>query len=73
MTGHLSWTPIGHVQHKDWMDTPSPKRGVLSSDLSSADQPVECPFCDSTIPAERISPNRYWCGCCARTFEVPNA
>lgn len=37
---------------------------------SRADGDLICPFCDSTIPAEMVGPGRFWCGCCARTFEA---
>lgn len=36
-------------------------------------EPVTCPFCDSTIPAECVGPDRYWCGCCARLFQATGA
>ena len=36
VTGQMSWTRIGQVQHSDWMDTPFFRRGVLSSGVVPA-------------------------------------
>ena len=70
VTGHLSWTAIGHVQHRDWMDKLSLKRAVLSSGVVRASMPslmdpMTCAqalmSCVHPCPRKFPSGHRNWC------------